>query len=146
MKRIALWLACVAATWPVAAHADTLRSFTVSGLFRDNAVMSGTLTVDEDTGTIAACDIEISGPETFTFQRVVKQTTVGKAAVVVLAPAHKKWPRLVFGEQTFPGSLRGYNGGPLGRRTDIVHSDQSKQLILSGHLIAHRTATPAKPS
>jgi hypothetical protein len=135
MKRFAFWLACITATWSSVAHADTLRSFAVSGLFRDNAVMSGTLTVDQDTGTVTACDIHVSGPETVTFQRVVKQTTVGMAAVVVLAPAHKKWPRLVFGEETFPGSLQGYNGGPLGRRTDIVHRDQSKQLILSGHLI-----------
>jgi hypothetical protein len=136
MKRAALWLACIAATWSATAHADTLRSFAVLGLFRDNAVMSGTLTIDKDTGTSTACDIKVSGQETLTFQRVVKQTTVGMAAVVVLTPAHKKWPRLVFGEQTFPGSLRGYNGGPLGQRTDIVHSNQSKQLILSGHLIA----------
>jgi hypothetical protein len=132
VKRIALWLSCVGAAWSAAAHADTLRSFAVSGLFRDNSVMNGTLTVDEDTGTITACDIKVSAPETITFQRVIKQVTVGMAAVVVLAPAHKEWPRLV----TFPGSLRGYRGGPLGRRTDIVQSDHSKRLILSGHLIA----------
>lgn len=72
MKRIALWLACIAALWSTIAHADTLRSFAVSGLFRNNAVMSGTLTVDEDTGTITACYVRVSGPETITFQRVVK--------------------------------------------------------------------------
>jgi hypothetical protein len=136
VKRIALWLSCIAAMWSAAAHADTLRSFAVSGLFRDNSVMSGTLTVDEDTGTITTCDIRVSGPETVIFQSVVKQVTVGMAAVVVLAPAHEEWPRLVFGERTFPASLRGYRGGPLGRRTDIVQSDHSKKLILSGHLIA----------
>jgi hypothetical protein len=142
MRLFAFWLACITATWSATAHADTLRSFAVSGLFRDNAVMSGTLTVDQNTGTVTACDIRVSAPENVTFQRIVKQTTVGMAAVVVLAPAHKKWPRLVFGEETFPGSLQGYNGGPLGRRTDIVHRDRSKQLILSGHLVV----IPAKSS
>jgi hypothetical protein len=136
MKRIALSLACFAGMGLATAQADTLRSFAVSGLFRDNAVMSGTLTVDEDTGTAIVCNIKVSGTENWTFSRILKQRTVGYAAVVIVVPAHKRWPRLVFGEETFPGSLRGYHGGPLGRRTDIVHSNQAKQLILSGHLIA----------
>ena len=135
MKSNLLILALLAAAWSAPACADTLRTFQVSGVFQDDAVMSGTLTVDDDTARVVTCDIRISGTENLVFSRVLKQKTVGLAAVVILAPDHARWPRLIFGEQTFPGALRGYQGGPLGRRTDIVQQDQRKELIVSGRLI-----------
>ena len=135
MKSTLLILTLLAAASSAPVRADTLRNFRVSGVFRDDAVMSGTLTVDEDTGRAVACNIRISGTENWTFSRVLKQRTVGFAAVVVLAPDHARWPRLIFGEKTFPGSLRSYGGGPLGRRTDIVQRNDQKELILSGRLL-----------
>lgn len=138
MKRILLLLAVAAgllAAQTVAAVAGPIRTFAISGLFRDGAVMSGTVTIDEGAGRVVGCHITVVGRRTVHFDRVEVRTVVGKAEVIQMAPAHLDWPKLIIGEQTFPGSVRGYAGGPLGPRTDILHADRSFLLILSGHLI-----------
>jgi hypothetical protein len=138
MKRRWLLLglaACILSARIEAADADTIRTFAISGLFRDSAVMSGTVTIDEDAGRVIGCHITVVGQRTLRFDRVEVQTVVGKAAVIQMAPADRNWPKLIIGEQTFPGSVRGYQGGPLGPRTDILHGNHSFVRILSGHLI-----------
>ena len=138
MKRVLLLLAVAASLLlarAVATAAATIRTFAISGLFRDGAVMSGTVTIDETAGRVVGCHITVAGQRTLQFDRVEVQTVVGKAAVIQMSPAHHRWPKLIIGEQTFPGSVRGYQGGPLGPRTDILRRDHSVVRILSGHLL-----------
>jgi hypothetical protein len=118
-----------------AASANSVRTFGISGLFRDGAVMSGTVTVDEDTGRVIGCHVTVAGHRVLRFDRVEVQTVVGKAAVIQMAPENRNWPKLIIGEATFPGSVRGYQGGPLGPRTDILQRNHLNVRILSGHLL-----------
>jgi len=112
--------------------------FRNSAWFQDSAQIVGTITVDPGTGRVVAAHVLSQGDPNLGSQpllldRVVQEYTTGIAFVTVLAPDTGPALHFIFGERNNPSSMQGYEGGPLGPRTDIVLDSGMTEVIDHGY-------------
>ena len=106
------------------AHADTIRTFNVSGSFQDGASLGGTITIDVTTGNITGAALDLGSPigaSITTGNQTTAQYTQGATAVRYQSTIPSSATAL--GGDTLnldfaTTSLIGYSGGALYSTTD----------------------------
>ena len=74
MRILASIVAAGLFAFSLAAHADTIVTFDVSGLFHvDSAILSGNFTMDTTTGIITSVDMFVGAPDSFTLNGIYEQ-------------------------------------------------------------------------
>lgn len=130
----------------LAAHADILTTFTVTGTFPDST-LAGTITIDTTTGSATAIDVSLSSPEATTFTTISSQVPAygGANEYEINTIAGNEELQLLLNS----ASLIGYTGGSLTTPpydSDLEVNGQFYEDLTSGQVTVPTSVTPEPSS
>ncbi len=109
--RLSLLLAASLLAAPLAARADVVKTFDVSGLFDDLSTVTGTVTVDTTSGTLQSANASYLG-QSYTMVDYAGYDNTSNAFIYFQSQASATYPVLILGLNGTT-SLVGYSGGLL---------------------------------
>lgn len=145
--------ATVLAASTLAAHADTLATFSISGTFTDSTAVTGSVIIDTTTGTYESGDLSYLG-KTFNFTTADGPNSSQDDFIIALSTTSgtfPTYPQIFFG--LVGDNITGYSGGALcsdteacGGGVSVYNADASSQLDLSSGTATFASSITTGPS
>jgi len=122
----------------LAAHADTVSTFSISGTFTDSTTVTGSIVIDTTTGTYESGDLSYLG-QTFNFTTIDFSDPTQDNFIIALSTASgtfPTYPEIFFG--LAGDNIMGYSGGSLcsiaqncNGGLSVYEADANSELFLS---------------
>jgi PEP-CTERM motif len=145
--------ATVLAASTLAAHADTLATFSISGTFTDSTSVTGSVIIDTTTGTYESGDLSYLG-QTFNFTTESSPSSVQDDFIIALSTTSgtfPTYPQIFFG--LVGDNITGYSGGALcslagtcNGGVSVYEADANSELDLSSGTATFASSITTGPS